>query len=319
MRRLSLITIIIALAFLFWMLNKVGWSTLGHQLLQVGYYWPVLLVPYGLVNWLGTLSWSRLLVTREARPPLSRLFFLRLAGESINQLTPTASMGGEPFKALRLKESGVPWEEATASVVIQKGIMVLSLVLYIFLGLILSPLVLPESSTYLGGLSLAALALAGAGAAFVILQRRSPCVSGIRFLEKLGICPRSFKAREKELASLDAFLAGFYLEHPGRGLLAFLFVFLSWLVHTVEVYLIFHLLGHPIPLGVALCLDSLAMLITGLGFMIPAALGVQDGGNILLSLGFNLGASLGAAFSIVRRIREAFWLSLGLAVVAREK
>jgi hypothetical protein len=48
-------------------------------------------------------------------------------------------------------------------------------------------------------------------------------------------------------------------------------------------------------------------------------MGVQEGGNILLALGFKLGFDLGAAFSILRRIREAFWLCLGLVVVWREK
>jgi len=61
------------------------------------------------------------------------------------------------------------------------------------------------------------------------------------------------------------------------------------------------------------------MLFTALGFFIPAAVGVQEGGNILLALGFYLGFTLGAAFSVLRRIREAFWLSLGLLVVWREK
>ena len=41
----------------------------------------------------------------------------------------------------------------------------------------------------------------------------------------------------------------------------------------------------------------------------------MEGGNILLAQGFKLGA----AFSILRRIREACWLCLGLVVVWREK
>jgi hypothetical protein len=87
----------------------------------------------------------------------------------------------------------------------------------------------------------------------------------------------------------------------------------------VEVYLMFWLLGHPIGWGLAICLDALAMLFTALGFFIPAAMGVQEGGNILLALGFDLGMVLGVAFSILRRLREAFWLGLGLLAVAQEK
>lgn len=319
MRRLNLILLAIATVFLVWMLNEVGWAKLGRHILQVGYYWPLLLLPYGLVNYLGALSWKYLLLTRETIPSIRRLFFLRLGGEALNQLTPTASMGGEPFKVARLQAAGVPWEEAAASVVIQKGILVMSLVCYIFLALALVPFILPESASHLGLLCLGALVLGGAGLAFVILQSRGPCAWGINLLKKWGLCPAMLQAKEKELVDLDACLAGFYRQYPGRGLLAFFLFFLSWLLHGVEVYLIFWLLGNPISWGLALCLDALAMLFAGLGFMIPAAIGVQEGGNILLSLGFSLGAALGAAFSILRRLREAFWLSLGLLVAAREK
>lgn len=319
MRWLTLILLTVALVFLYWMLDTIGWSNIGRQFLTIGYYWPLVLVPYGLLNALVTLSWSSLLPTSEVRPSLGRLFMLRLAGESLNQLTPTATIGGEPYKAMRLTAGGVSWEEATASVVIQRGILVLGLVTYILLGLALAPFLLQGSSSDLWSLCLGALLLGGGGLAFVILQSRGPCVMGIRLLERLRLCPARLKAREPDLVKLDAFLAEFYRSHPRRGLLAFLLVFASWASQAVEVYLVFWLLGHPIDWGLALCLDALMMLFAAAGFMIPASIGVQDGGSVLLSLGFNLGATLGAAVGILRRIREAFWLSLGLLVLAREK
>jgi len=318
MRRLNLILLIVAAAFLLWMLNEIGWANVGRQFLDIGYYWPLLLLPYGLVSYLGAISWSYLLPTAATRPSLSRLFLLRLAGESLNQLTPTASMGGEPFKAVRLQAGGVPWEEAVASVVIQKGVGVLSLVLYIFLGLALAPLMLPGAASHLGFLSLGAVLLGGLGLTFVIVQRQSPCVSAIRLLERFGLCPASLKAKETECVQLDARLSQFYREHPRCALLSFFVFFLSWLIHSVEVYLFFWLVGHPISWALAVSLDALAVLFAALGFMIPVSAGVQDGGTVLLSLGFNLGATAGAAFSLARRVREAFWLSLGLLVTARE-
>jgi uncharacterized protein (TIRG00374 family) len=318
-RRLNLIFLAVATVFLLGMLNELGWANLCRHLLQVGYYWPLLLVPYGLMNCLWAISWSYLLPDRTTCPSLSRLFFLRLAGESLNQLTPTAATGGEIFKAIRLKVLGVPWEEATVSVVIQKSIQVLSLFLYALLGLALAASMLTISASRLGLLSLVAVVLGVAGLAFLIVQRRGPCVGGIRILEKCRLCPPKLKEKEHELANLDSCLAGFYHEHPGRGLLSFVLFFMSWLLHGAEVYMIFWLIGHPVSWGLALSLDALVMLFAALGFMIPASLGVQDGGAILVSVGFSLGAVLGGAFTIIRRIREAFWLSLGLLVVARGK
>ncbi|MBW2134398.1 MAG: TIGR00374 family protein, partial [Deltaproteobacteria bacterium] len=61
-----------------------------------------------------------------------------------------------------------------------------------------------------------------------------------------------------------------------------------------------------------------AILITSLAFFIPGNLGVQDGGNILLTMGLHLGAILGATFSVIRRLREGFWLAVGLVVLAYE-
>ena len=297
----------------------MGWDTLGQYLWQVGWYWPLLLLPYGVVNWLEAWSWKYMLVDTPARTTVARLFWLRLGGESLNQLTPTACLGGEPFKAFRLQADGVPLEVASASVVIMKGILVLSLVLYIFTGLALAPFYLPEAAKHILFLTLAALGLAAAGIIFVLVQRREPFGNSFRFLSRRGWLPHFLRDQEGFLENLDTAMSQFYRQYPSRALLSFFLFFLSWLLHAVEVYLMFWLLGHPISPGMAVCLDALAMLFTALGFFIPAAMGIQEGGNILLALGFKLGFDLGAAFSILRRIREAFWLCLGLVVVWREK
>jgi len=319
MRRLNLILLIVALCFLAVMLKRIGWSNSAVYLRQVGGYAPLILVPYGVSTLLAALAW-RLLLPGDGNPPsLGRLCLLRLGGEALNQLTPTASLGGEPFKAFRLHADGVPWQEAVASLIIQKGLLVLSLVLYILVSIALVPSVLSGGHLDRGGLLLGALILGGVGVAFVVLQLNNPWGILARFMKKCGLSPALVKGREAELDNLDALLAGFYRRYPGRILAAFTLFFLSWLPQAAEVFLIFALMGHPLGWGEAVCLDGLAMLFTALGFMIPISLGVQDGGNVLLSLGFRLGATLGAAFSIIRRIREAFWLCLGLVVVARER
>jgi glycosyltransferase 2 family protein len=319
MRRINLLLLAAASIALFFMLRRIDWPALVHSFLQAGPYLPLLILPYALTSYFWTAAWRCLLVGEASQPSMHRLFFIRLAGDSLNQLTPTASLGGEPFKALRLQAAGIEWQEATASLVISKALMALGLVLYIFLGLALIPLALPHVSHRLAAFScLGAVVLGGASMLFVVLQRRNPCVSFLKLLQRIGICPAFLLARKEDLASLDAKLSRFYREHPRAGWMALFFFFLGWLTHALEAYLIFWLLGHRIDLPVALCLDALAQLVAGLGFMIPASLGVQDGGNILLSLGFNLGTTLGAGFSILRRFREAFWLLLGLLFVVKE-
>src|SRR5574340_887078 len=191
LRKRNLILVAIAVVFLIWIMDRVGWATLGQNLLKVGWYWPLLLLPYGLVNLLEAVSWKFILVNREHRPSLSRLFWLRLGGEALNQLTPTASLGGELFKAARLRADGIPLDQATASVVIHKGILVCSLVLYIILGLALAPRYLPAALAHFQYLSLGALGLAAAGGTFVFLQHRGSFSSqGVAFLNRRGWLPQ---------------------------------------------------------------------------------------------------------------------------------
>ncbi|HJV67323.1 MAG TPA: flippase-like domain-containing protein [Geomonas sp.] len=320
MRRINLAMVGVASCALFLIFRGIDWSALSNSLKVAKWYWALLVVPYGVTCFFWTLAWRLLLVADTGTPRLPRMFFLRLAGESLNQLTPTVSLGGEPFKALRLKADGVPWQQAAASLIIHKAVTVASLILYILTGLAFIPLTLQGLSPRLALFGcLGATLLGGGGLLFVMLQRRSPCLSFLKLLKRTRHCPAALAARERELASLDEVLTAFYRDHAGRGLLALCCLFLGWLVHAGEVSLVFWLLGHPIPAGVAISLDALSQLVAGLGFMIPASLGVQDAGTILLTLGFKLGSSLGAGFSIARRVREAFWLLLGVLVAAREK
>lgn len=321
LRRINLALLALSALFLWAALSGADWEPLLSSLIPAGRYLPLLLMPYAVTSFLWTASWSALLVGAPA-PPMGRLYLLRLAGESLNQLTPAASFGGEPLKAQLLHAEGVGWQEASASLAVHKAVTVLSLVLYILAALLLLPAVLPQLPLPIAVASWVGALMLGCGASvFLWLQRRNPCTSLVRLLQRLGLCPAALLSRREELAVFDAALSGFYSNRKRAAVLAFGLYFLGWAMHALELYLIFRILGHPIPLELALCLDGLSQLASALGFMIPASLGVQEGGNVGLSLLFNLGAALGAGFSVLRRLREACWLSAGLVagfVLAKE-
>ncbi len=88
---------------------------------------------------------------------------------------------------------------------------------------------------------------------------------------------------------------------------------MGWLVGTGEVYLITMLLGTPVSWRDALLLESLGQAIRGAGFAIPGALGVQEGGYLLLAPLAGLAPDAALALSLAKRARE---LLLGLARTA---
>ncbi|WP_449244540.1 flippase-like domain-containing protein [Desulfobacca acetoxidans] len=319
MTKVKILLVVIASLFLFWMLRSVGWEAILQHLRMVGWYWPLILLPYLLVNLLDSMSWYFSFGSPPTGLTIRYLFFNRLAGEAINILTPMASLGGEPVKAMLLQKKGVSLTNSTASLVISKGIMALSMVLYILLGLALAPFLFHLSSAWLWGLLAAALVLGGGALGFVLLQRYGLCQLGLAVLERCRFLPGRLKEKEEAICRLDAQMSTFYRQHGRKFFLALGLYFLSWLIHGLEVYIIFYLLGHPIGLVTALCLDALATLIGGLAFFIPGNLAVQDGGIILLTIGLHLGSLLGAACSVIRRLREGFWLAVGLVALAYDR
>jgi uncharacterized membrane protein YbhN (UPF0104 family) len=83
----------------------------------------------------------------------------------------------------------------------------------------------------------------------------------------------------------------------------------GWFVGTGEVYLIALFLGAPVSWLDALLLESLGQAIRGAGFAIPGALGVQEGGYLLLAPIVGLQPGTAIALSLAKRTRE---LLLGL-------
>jgi uncharacterized membrane protein YbhN (UPF0104 family) len=88
---------------------------------------------------------------------------------------------------------------------------------------------------------------------------------------------------------------------------------LVWFVGIAEVWYALHLLGHPVDLRTALLFESLGQAIRTGAFAVPGALGIQEGGYVLVggALGIEPGVALG--LSLVRRVRELLLGVPGLA------
>jgi putative membrane protein len=85
---------------------------------------------------------------------------------------------------------------------------------------------------------------------------------------------------------------------------SFTLSFAGWLIGSGEVYLALRLLGSPVGWLDALLLESLGQAIRGAAFAIPGALGVQEGGYLLLAPFAGLAPDAALALSFAKRTRE---------------
>jgi len=277
-----------------------GVATVGTALVSLGA--SVLLLPLAFLPSLVlvTLSWHRLFLA-PPRPRFPAVLRATWVGASVDTLLPTASIGGEVVKARLLAQSGTPGVEAAASVVVDKTVQAIAIVLQALIGALVLVVLQVERGLVL--VSLAAVALLAAGVAgFIVAQRAGGIGFLVGLLDRLrgGRGPKSVI---KNAATLDETIRALY-RRPGPVVAASALRLLARLALTLEVWLAAYLMGQPITLFEALMLKSLAGALRGAAFAVPGGWGLQEGSFVLL------GGLLG--------LEPGFMLALSLATRARE-
>jgi hypothetical protein len=90
-----------------------------------------------------------------------------------------------------------------------------------------------------------------------------------------------------------------------RAVLAcFLWQLAGWSAGTGEIWLALLFLGHPVALGDAFAIEAVIQALSSTAFIVPAALGVQEGGFLAVGGLVGLAPELALALALVRRARD---------------
>ena len=253
-----------------------------------------IVIPYTVVALLHTIAWRLVLV--PAPLSLGRLFSIRLAGEALN--LSAASVGGEPVKVYLLR-GRVPLAQASAAQIVDKTGITIGQVLFLAVGLVVAILRFDLAVDVLWAM----VALLGVQiivvAAFMFVQCAGLGDRTVRVLGRLGFDAGGAHARS--VARFDRMLAAAYRERRGAVLACVLV--LRWL----DVRASF---------AAALAIDAFGAGIKFMAFAIPGALGVLEGGYMVLFSAFGFDGGLGLSFTLVRRLRMVAWSVAGLVALA---
>lgn len=276
-------------------------------------WWLLLLLccPACLMVACDTLGWRFSFSTD--RVPFGRLVCARLAGEALNLSTPTASVGGEPVKAW-LVRTYAPLSESLPSLVIAKTTVAIGQALFLLLGIAVAWPILPAGSHLLQRMQwLLALECLGT-AGFVAVQIWGVGRGPGWLLRRLGGVGGADRA--SALERVERTFAEFYRRQPGRLALSIGWHFAGWALGIFETYCILRLLGLPVSLALAAVIDTFGAGVGFAAFFIPGRLGAQEAGDVAVFTALGFGASAGLAFTLVRRLREVFWATVGFIALA---
>lgn len=311
--RANALFVLAGLLLVFLVLYRVGFREVGDHLFALGFAAPLILVPYAVGAFFDVLGWARAFVgSARGKVSLAKLYAIRLAGEAINNVTPSGGLVGEPLKAYLLRRHGVPTGAAVASVVVAKTALVTGQIFFTLLGLVCF-------AHLLGLLRARALWLAGAWAAGALVvaaiiagQSARLLVRLARSLRVLRLRPRLQSRIERRAAEIDHILAEFYRKDHRGFVFVVAYHLVAWFVGVGEVLLLFWLMGVRCTWEQALVVESLTQATMALGSVVlPGGLGVHELGGALLCRLLGLGEAAGMALALLKRVRELVFSVLG--------
>jgi uncharacterized membrane protein YbhN (UPF0104 family) len=292
--------------------RRLAGSNLHEAIALIGHMGPktaLVIVPFALAMALDTLAQRSLLAALGQRIQLGTLYLVRLSAEAASMSLPAGAVLAETVTPLLLKQrANVPYAASIVANGAKRWLTIRAQAAYIVLSVALGISTLVKVSPALtGGTALPwmtlGVALVPLGASLII----GGALLGKQWSSKADRLFPSFR-RHRVVVWLDALR-----EATGTQWVATLLLFGGWLLESVETLVILRLLGAPVGFAEVIAFEAGLALVRSLAFFAPAGVGVQDLGYLafLGALGLPGAAALGAAFVVVKRAKEAFYIVCG--------
>jgi putative membrane protein len=252
------------------------------------------------------------LVPRSNRPGFLKAVWIRWVGGSVNDLLPTARLGGDVLTArLATIRGGLPPTLAASVAVVNMTISVAMRIL-VTIGVLLLIAGIPGQAhlyipTFVAGLA-ALIAVLG----FYLLQRFGffRLISGL--ISRIKSFPKWSLAIQNS-ANFDDTVRGLYSRRPAL-LVCALFWIVTWLVGCVETWVALFALGIQTNFIVALIIETAGQSVRSVFFIVPAGLGIFEGGMVMICALLGISGDIALALSLIRRAREALFSGPGLII-----
>jgi putative membrane protein len=262
--------------------------------------WNPLWLPvyYLLTLVLATQSWRCFF---SLRPPLGTSLHAMWIGLAVNWMLPVAQLGGELVRARIFARSGMRGREAYASVIVDKTGQALTQLAYAVVGALMF-LSLHTGEAVAVAVSAFVLTVGAGLIAFYRIQQAGLFTLVVKVGAKL-VGRIDWTRAVEGAGNVDDAVRRIYSRraHFWEGMA---WRFAARVVAAGEVWLAFQFLGHPIGIFDAIIVESIGQAVRAAAFVVPAALGVQEGGYMLLAAGIGLTPELGLALSLCKRVRE---------------
>ncbi|PMS37419.1 putative membrane protein [Trinickia symbiotica] len=310
MKHLGPIAAVVGLAVAVWLF----WREDAHAVLTLMRAAGAGLLLAGIAHVLPMLANAKdwqLLMRGAIKPKLSAVLGLVWIRESVNGMLPVARIGGEIVTFRMMRQWGMRPAAAMASLIVDIQLTLISQVIFAIAGIgyLLGHTVsgsVELAANFAWGLALLTPVLV----LFSVVQHARPFQRLTHFFNH--VTSGKLATLVGESARIDQSIKRIWRQ-PGI-VTRYLFVWqsLQWLATALEIWLALYFLGAKVSFLKAVALESLVQALSSAAFFVPGALGIQEGGFLLIGSALGLDAQTSLALAGARRIRDLIIFLPGL-------
>ncbi len=272
------------------------------------------------------LAWQHFLTTLSAEIPLKKAFMYSWVSNFIDLLVPAESVSGEIARVYFVARDGIDVGKAVASVIIQRIVGMLFIILGLVIGI--SPLLIAQ--TYLSGIIKSLIILVVSVTLVFLLTIFILCFKENwtqSLIDKIFVLAKRVtrgrwsleRWREKTRRDIVAFYDSirFFRKNPRKSVLPIVFSFSAWLYGILVYYLVFLALGYnDLDWTVLLTVYSLIITLKSIPIGVPAEVGVTEIAMVTLFGAFNVPLHVSAVATVLIRIVTVwFRFAIGFCAV----
>lgn len=309
---------IVAIVLMVW---SIGFDEIVDNVSKTGWWFFVIIGMWVPVFMINTLAFN--MIIRDDDPNSKSLSFLHvlkinISGFAVRSATPLGFLGGDPYKIMEFK-SVFGMEKATSSVLLYTMTQMTAHFILWALALIAAALLLPM------GLKLRIIFLSSFVVFLVLLfllwrgYKKGLTVKLFDILAKVPFLKRWVvpfcKKYNGKLIKIDLQISHLYNKRRKVFLSALTLEFIARLCNCLEVYFILLSVNIDVTVFQSLVIYGFMSLFANILFFSPMQVGTREGGFILALKALAMNGGLGIYISLVTRVRELFWLGVGILLM----
>lgn len=308
---------LIGVGMLGYLVYKLGFYTILENIAKTGWWFLGVIGIWLIIYYLNALAWFYIIGKEKNGIKFSSIFKFTISGFAINYITPFISLGGEPYKVLELNKHLD--KTHSTSTVISYNMMHIFSHFFFWLTAVIALLFTINNEMKTEFLLISALLIC----IVVIYLFYSAFKKGIvelaiKTFAKIyfaRLFVKKIKDKQELLQEVDGYIIDLYSNRRNNFYYILFLEYIARIIGCLEFYFILKAISIDISFIDAFLISAGSSLFANLFFFIPLQMGSRESGFYLVFQSLGLTPAIGVYVSLITRIREFFWILIGLILI----